>query len=52
MQLRALNKFAKAMGECLREKIDLAIPDRILDMLFNHNPNEPMDDEGFMSATY
>jgi len=36
----------------LREKIDLAMPDSILDMQFNQNPDEPMDDEGFINATY
>ena len=51
-ELRALNNFAKATGEGLREKIDLAMPDSILDMRFNQNPDEATDDEGFMSATY
>ena len=51
-EFRALNNFAKATGEDLREKIDLAILDSILDMRFNQNPDEPMDDEGLMSATY
>jgi len=48
----ALNNFAKATREGLREKIDLAMPDSILDLRFNQNPDEPTDDEGFMSATY
>jgi len=52
MEFRALNNFVKAMGEGLREKIDLAKPDSILDMRFNQNPDEPTDDEGFMNATY
>jgi len=51
-EFRALNNFAKATGEGLREKIDLAMPDSILDMRFNQNPDKPTDDEGFMSATY
>jgi len=51
-KFRALNNFAKAMREGLREKIDLAMPDSILDMRFNQNPDEPTDDKGFMSATY
>jgi len=51
-EFRALNNFAKAMGEGLREKIDLAMPESIRDMQFNKNPDEPTDDEGFMSATY
>jgi len=28
------------------------MPDSILDMRFNQNPDEATDDEGFMSATY
>jgi len=51
-EFRALNYFARATGEGLREKIVLAMPDSILDMRFNQNPDEPTDDEGFMSATY
>jgi len=51
-EFRALNNFAKATGEGLREKIDLAMPDSILDMRFNQNPDEPTDNEGFMSLTY
>jgi len=51
-EFRALNNFAKTTGEGLREKTDLAMPDSILDMRFNQNPDEPTDDEGFMSATY
>jgi len=51
-EFRALNNFAKATREGLREKIDLAMPDSILDMRFNQNPDEPTEDEGFMSATY
>ena len=50
-EFRALNNFAKAMGESLREKINLAMPDSILDLRFNPNPDEPTDDVGFMSAT-
>jgi len=48
----ALNNFARATGEGLREKINLAMPDSILDMRFNQNPDEPTDDEGFISTTY
>jgi len=51
-EFRALNNFAKATGEGLREKIDLVMPDNILDMRFNQNPDESTDDEGFMSTTY
>jgi len=51
-EFRAQNNFAKARGEGRREKIDLAMPESIRDMRFNKNPDEPTDDEGFMSATY
>jgi len=52
MEFRALNNFARATGEGLREKIDLAMPDSILDMQFNQNSDEPTDNKGFMNATY
>jgi len=51
-EFQALNNFAKPTGEGLQEKIDLAMPDSILDILFNQNPDKPTDDEGFMSTTY
>jgi len=51
-KFRALNNFAKVTGEGLREKIDLVMPDSILDMRFNQNPDKPTDNEAFMSATY
>jgi len=50
-EFRALNNFAKATGKGLRDKINLAMPDSILDLRFNPNPDEPTDDVGFMSAT-
>ena len=34
------------------EKIDQAIPNNILDMRFNQNPHEFVDDEHFLWATY
>ena len=49
---RALNNFARATGESLREKVDLAMTDAILDMRFNQNPEDPVDDEQFLHATY
>jgi len=52
MEFQALNIFAKATGEGLRKKIDLAMPDAILHMRFNQNPREPVDDEEFLQATY
>ena len=51
-EFRALNNFAKATGESLREKVDLAMTDAILDMRFNQNAEEPVDDEQFLHATY
>jgi len=51
-EFRALNNFAKAAGESLREKIDLAMPDSILEMRFNQNPEDLEDDEQFLQATY
>ena len=51
-EFRALNNFARATGEGLREKVDLAMTDAILDMRFNQNPEEPVDDELFLHATY
>ena len=49
---RALNNFARTMGESLREKVDMAMPDGILDMRFNQNPEDLVDDEQFLHATY
>jgi len=51
-EFRALNNFARAMGEGLKEKIDLAMPDSILDMWFNQNPEDLVEDEQFLQATY
>ena len=50
-EFRALNNYARATGEALREKVDLAISDSILDMRFNQNPEDPVDDEHFLQAT-
>jgi len=47
-EFQALNNFARATGEGLREKIELAMPDTILDMCFNQNPEDPVDDEEFL----
>lgn len=52
MEFRALNNYAQAAGEGLREKIDLAMPSSILDMRFNQNPEEPATDEHFLQATH
>jgi len=51
-EFQALNNFARATGEGLREKVDMAMPDSILDMRFNQNEEDPVDDEGFLQATY
>jgi len=51
-EFRALNNFARAMGEALREKVDLAMPDAVLDMRFAHYLEDFADDEGFLQATH
>jgi len=48
----ALNVYVRGTGEELREKIDQAIPDNILDMRFAHYMEEFIDDEHFLTATY
>ena len=47
----ALNIFARATREALREKIDLAMPDAVLDMRFAHYLEDFVDHEGFLQAT-
>jgi len=49
---RALNNLARATGESLQEKIDLAMPEGVIDMRFAHYLGEFADDEGFLQATY
>jgi len=51
-EFRTLNNFARATGEDLKEKVDLAMPDSILEMRFNQNPEDLMEDEQFLHATY
>jgi len=51
-ELRALNNYARATGEGLQEKVDMAMPDTVLDMRFAHYMGEFADDEGFLQATY
>ena len=51
-EFKALNYFAQATGEGLREKVDLAMNDAILDMRFNQNPEDLVDDDQFLQATY
>jgi len=51
-EFQALNIYALATSEGLREKIDQAMPDNILDMRFAHYMEEFVDDEHFLTATY
>jgi len=51
-EFRALNNFARATGEALREKVGLAMPDALLDMRFAHYLEDFADDEGFLQATH
>jgi len=51
-EFRTLNVYAQATGEGLREKIDQAMSDSILDMHFAHYIEEFIDDEHFLTATY
>jgi len=51
-EFRALNNYARATGEGLQEKIDLAMPESVLDMRFAHYLGEFADDEGFLQAMY
>jgi len=51
-RFRALNNFSRATGEALREKVDLAMPDAVLDMRFAHYLEDFADDEGFLQATH
>jgi len=51
-ELRSLNNFARANGESLREKVDLAMTNAILDMRFSQNEGEFVDDDDFIHATY
>jgi len=52
MEIRALNNFARTTGEALREKVDLAMPEAVLDMRFAHYLEDFADDEGFLQATH
>jgi len=47
-----LNIVARATGELLREKIDMAMPEEVLDMRFSHYLEDFADDEGFLQATH
>ena len=51
-EFRALNNYARINGESLREKVDVAMTDAILDMRFSKNEDDLLDDEEFLHATY
>jgi len=51
-EFRALNNFTRATGEALREKVNLAMPDAVLNMWFAHYLEDFADDEGFLQATH
>jgi hypothetical protein len=51
-EFRTLNVYARATREGLQEKINMAMPDSILDMRFNQNEEHFVDDEHFLQATY
>ena len=52
MEFRALNQYARATGEGLQEKINLAMTSEILRMRFAHYRGDFTDDNDFMEATY
>ena len=51
-EFRALNLYARATGESLQEKVNLAIPESVMDMRFAHYLEDFTDDEAFLQATY
>lgn len=51
-EFRALNNCARVTGEGLQEKVDLPMPDAVLDMRFAHYLGEFADDEGYLQATF
>ena len=51
-EFRALNNFACTTGEALQDKIDLVMPDAVLDMQFAHYLEDFADNEGFLQATH
>ena len=52
MEFRALNLYARATGESLQEKVNLPMPESVMDMRFAHYLEDFADDEGFLQATY
>ena len=51
-EFRALNLYACATAESLQEKVNLAMPESVMDMRFTHYLEDFADDEGFLQATY
>lgn len=51
-EFKALNRYARATGEGLQEKVNLAMTSKILRMRFAHYRGGFVDDEDFMEATY
>jgi len=43
-EFQAFNNLAWATGEGLKEKVNMAMPDSILDIRFNQNEEDPVDD--------
>jgi len=52
MEFRALNLYTRATGESLQEKVNLTMPESVMDMRFAHYLKDFADDEGFLQATY
>ena len=51
-EFRALNLYTRAMEERLQEKVNLAMPESVMDMRFAHYLEDFADDEGFLQATF
>jgi hypothetical protein len=51
-EFRALNVYARATGEGLQEKVNLAMPSSILKMRFSFHQGSFATDEHFLQATY
>ena len=51
-EFRALNQYARATGEGLQEKVNIAMTSEILRMRFAHYKGGFVDDNDFMEATY
>jgi len=52
MESHALNIYARCVRKSLQEKINLAMPQAMIDMCFAHHMGEVVDDEHFLMATY